>query len=63
DKPPGTIVDVQKNGIYVQTGRDILKIGELQLEGGRRISCSDFIVGHKIERLIKLGMDTGRKND
>jgi len=63
DKPPGTIVDVQKNGIYVQTGRDILKIGELQLEGGRRISCSDFIAGHKIEMLIKLGMDTGRKND
>jgi methionyl-tRNA formyltransferase len=46
----GEIVDINKDGIVVTTGKDALLIEELQLEGGKVISASDFALGHKITR-------------
>jgi len=40
--PPGTL-QVQGNDLLVTTGRGFLRILELQLPGGRRISARDFI--------------------
>jgi len=51
---PGEIVDVNKNGIKVMTGSGVLVIKELQAEGGRRMSVSDFLAGHAIVKEDRL---------
>lgn len=44
---PGTIIEVNKQVILVKTGKGILNIQELQLEGSRRMTAKEFIAGHK----------------
>ncbi len=44
---PGKILEADKNGIVVKTGKGVLKIEELQLEGSRRMTAEEFIQGHK----------------
>lgn len=44
----GQIVDINPNGILVQTGRALLEIGEVQLEGKKRMACSDFLKGFRL---------------
>ncbi len=44
---PGAILEVNKNGILVKTGKGVLKIEELQLEGSRKMTAEEFIAGHK----------------
>ena len=44
---PGTILEINKSGILVKTGKGVLKIKELQLEGSRRMTVEEFIAGHK----------------
>ena len=44
---PGTIVGFNKKGMFVKTGKDVLNIQELQLEGSRRMTAEQFIAGHK----------------
>ena len=44
---PGTIVEVSKKGMFVKTGKGVLSIQELQLEGSRRMTAEEFIAGHK----------------
>ena len=48
DQEPGRLVDISKEGIVVSTGKDLLVIQELQLEGKRRMKIEEFIAGHKI---------------
>jgi methionyl-tRNA formyltransferase len=45
---PGEIIEVSKKEITVATGEGNLAIGELQIEGKRRITAEEFIAGHKI---------------
>lgn len=42
---PGRIIRVEKNSFCVQTGRGILKINELQLEGKKRMDTGAFLRG------------------
>ncbi|MDP2921218.1 MAG: methionyl-tRNA formyltransferase [Candidatus Omnitrophota bacterium] len=44
---PGTILEANKNGILVKTGKGVLNIEELQLEGSRRMTAEEFLAGHK----------------
>ena len=44
----GEVIRADKTGIYVKTGRGILKISELQQEGGKRLKAADFVNGRKI---------------
>lgn len=44
---PGAILEVDKNGMRVKTGKGILEIEELLLEGSRRMTAGEFIAGHK----------------
>ncbi|MCR4740422.1 MAG: methionyl-tRNA formyltransferase [Lachnospiraceae bacterium] len=44
---PGTIAGFDKNGIKIATSEGILNITELQLEGKKRLSAADFILGFK----------------
>lgn len=49
-KTPGEVVfaDV-KNGLIVACGDSALELTEVQLEGGKRMSAHDFLVGNKIK--------------
>lgn len=44
---PGIVLEIGKNSILLSTGRGVLEIEELQLEGKRRMRIEEFIVGHK----------------
>jgi methionyl-tRNA formyltransferase len=44
---PGAILEVNKEYILVKTGKGALRIEELQLEGSRRMTAEEFIIGHK----------------
>jgi methionyl-tRNA formyltransferase len=44
----GQVLDVSKKGIAIATGKDVLIIEELQIEGKRRMKAEEFISGHKI---------------
>jgi len=48
DGAPGEVVDVNRTGIKVMTGDGVLVITEVQAGGGRRMTVSDFLSGHKI---------------
>ncbi|MBN2831184.1 MAG: methionyl-tRNA formyltransferase [Candidatus Omnitrophica bacterium] len=46
----GQVLNVAKDGIAVNTGKDILLVQALQIEGKRRMSAEEFISGYKIFR-------------
>ena len=46
---PGCIVKVEKDHILVQTGKGMLAIRELQLEGKKRMPVEAFLNGYEIE--------------
>ena len=52
---PGEIAAVTKNGIQVKTGRDLLEIRELQLEGKKRMETEAFLRGYDVETGTVLG--------
>lgn len=49
DLAAGTLVKKDKESIYVQTGEGMLRILEIQLEGKKRMSVKDFMLGHSFE--------------
>lgn len=44
----GTVIKVSKDSIVVKTGDGALVISELQLEGKKRMSVHDFLLGYKM---------------
>lgn len=55
EEVPGTVVRVQKEYLDVATGKDILRITNLQLEGKKRMSVKDFLLGYQIENGMIFG--------
>lgn len=55
--PPGKIVKVTKEAIYVGTAKDFLVIEELQFSGGKRMTVKEFLVGNTIDKDAVLGVD------
>lgn len=52
---PGTVVEVTKNSIKVQTGQDLLVLKQIQLEGKKRMDVAAFLLGYKVETGAVLG--------
>lgn len=52
---PGTVVEVSPEYITVICGEGFLKIKQVQLEGKKRMSVHDFLLGYHIEEGTKLG--------
>lgn len=48
DARPGTVIGVDKETLLVQTGEGVLAINELQLEGKKRMSTHDFLLGCQV---------------
>ena len=46
---PGTIVKVEKDGFYVQTGEGQIKVTALQIPGKKRMDADAFLRGYQIE--------------
>ncbi|MCA9471315.1 MAG: methionyl-tRNA formyltransferase [Nitrospirales bacterium] len=46
---PGTIVKLDKQGIFVQTGDGILHITELQMANRKRMTVGQFLAGYSLE--------------
>jgi methionyl-tRNA formyltransferase len=46
---PGEILSADKNGIIVACGQNVLRILELQREGGRRMNAAEFLAGHPLK--------------
>jgi methionyl-tRNA formyltransferase len=49
---PGTIIDVDKNGLLIKTLEDAVLIQEIKPEGKNRMTIKDFLNGTKKEDLI-----------
>lgn len=49
DQEAGTIVKVEKDSFYVQTGEGLLKIEKLQLQGKKRMDAGAFLRGNHLE--------------
>lgn len=55
DDEPGTIIDVTKTAIVVQTGDGALALKEIQLAGKKRVKTDAFLLGYKVHVGEKLG--------
>lgn len=55
DGAAGTVVLVEKDAFYVQTGDGILKISAVQPEGKKRMAVKDYLLGYQIKAGEKLG--------
>lgn len=52
---PGTIVDIDAEGILVAAGKDVVKITELQKAGGKRMAAITFLGGSPLAVGARLG--------
>lgn len=52
---PGVVYEVTKDSFLVATADGALQINELQLEGKKRMSVSDFLRGYQLENGTRLG--------
>lgn len=52
----GSIVAVNKDSFIVKTGKGYLDVKELQLEGKKRMTTSEFLRGYSLERGTVLGV-------
>ena len=52
---PGSIERVEKEAVYVNTGKGILKVTQLQLEGKKRMQVKEFLLGCRMEKGETLG--------
>jgi methionyl-tRNA formyltransferase len=46
---PGHVLEAGKTGLLIACGTKALRIGELQLEGGRKMTAAEFLAGHDIQ--------------
>jgi methionyl-tRNA formyltransferase len=49
NEAPGTVVKVEKDGFYVQTGKGQIKVLALQIPGKKRMEADAFLRGYQIE--------------
>ena len=55
EEAPGTVVKVEKDGFYVQTGKGQIKVTALQIPGKKRMEADAFLRGYQIEEKTVLG--------
>ncbi len=45
---PGQILQADRNGLVIACGSDALRIQQLQVEGGSRMTAAEFVAGHPL---------------
>lgn len=53
-EPPGTVTKVTKDAIQVQTGKGLLALKELQIEGKKRMDAGSFLRGYQMKEGMSL---------
>lgn len=53
---PGEVVQADKGGFWVATGKEILSLEEVQLENKKRLPATEFLKGSRIEKGARLGI-------
>jgi methionyl-tRNA formyltransferase len=51
---PGEVMQADKAGLVVACGADALRVEQLQLEGGRRMTAAEFLAGHDLRPGVRL---------
>ena len=51
----GRVLLVTKHHFFVQTGKDILKVNEVQLQGKKRMPVASFLLGYPLKAGCLLG--------
>jgi len=51
---PGAVLQADKGGLVVACGFDALRIEQLQLEGGRKMTAAEFLAGHDVQPGLRL---------
>ena len=54
---PGSVVRVLDDAIDIQTGRGILRVSKLQLEGRKRMDAAAFLRGNRVQEQMQFGED------
>ena len=49
--PAGSVVRTDREGIYVQTGDNLLLLQEVQMEGKKRMRAADFCNGYAMDNI------------
>lgn len=52
---PGVVIGAKPDGLLIGCGSGVLEVTELQLEGSRRMSAREFLIGHPLETGALLG--------
>lgn len=47
-QPPGTVLEISKEGFVVQTGKGILLIAEVQCDNAKRLTVNQYVCGHVV---------------
>ncbi len=55
DQPPGTVLSADAGGVRVQCAPGVLRITQLQLEGGKMLGTRDFLNGRPLPAGTRLG--------
>lgn len=55
DVLPGTVIDVTKDTIEVAAGKGTLILNSVQLEGKKRVTVKDFLLGYEVKEGMILG--------
>ncbi len=55
NREPGSVVRVSKDYFDIATGEGALRVKSLQLEGKKRVSAKDFLLGYEVACGMKLG--------
>lgn len=50
----GTIIDIKNEGFIIQTGKGLILVKQVQLEGSKVMSAKQFSLGHSIKTEMKL---------
>ncbi len=53
--PPGSVLHASKDEFLVACGQGALRLDELQIEGGKRLSAREFLAGHPVGTGATLG--------
>jgi len=53
NEKPGTIIEVTKDSVFVACGEGRLVINELQIEGKKKMTTREFLLGHNLKVLEK----------
>ncbi len=54
-EPPGTVLGADEHGLRIACGTGVLRLGELQLPGRKRLSAAEFLRGRPLPAGTRLG--------